>query len=630
MLRALRGEQPPRDVLPPIDQTEAGGGSEAVELSRRGVPHRPRAEPHGGAVGEVDEVADRPLGVRIVVGDRQHDLIHGHRPDGDDGADARRVLRDEGLDDEPSARRQPVRDGGEAGGLAPCRLEVEQRVVGDEHDVEGAGRQVVDHVAKRCPDPTADITSAQPIEHRRAGIHVVHVESLLGHRHGHSPGPDAQLEHAATRGGQLGDERDGCRDIADTVVPVVVHIGERIAVRRPSVPLHAHAVCRAVSVFAVAGLIYLDHAATTPMRPEAVEAMLPFLTERFANPSGSHRFARDARRAVDEARDRVADVIGCRPGEVVFTGCGTESDNAAIVGAIVRGRAVCPAAEHHAVLQVVERSNGTVVGVDATAHVDLEQLAAALGPDVSVVSVMAVNNEVGTITDLAAVSRLVRDRAPGAVLHTDAVQAACWLDLRDLWPHVDAMSLSGHKFGGPKGVGVLALRDGVGVDPFIVGGGQERDRRSGTHNVAGIVALAEALAETDAERPTETVRIAALRDRLVAGLVDAIPGTRETVPPAAKVAGSAHVMFEGLESESLLYLLDEAGVCASAASACASGAMDPSHVLAAMGIDRMWAAGALRMTLGRTTTERDVEAALSALTSAVDTLRRRTTSAARA
>ena len=366
------------------------------------------------------------------------------------------------------------------------------------------------------------------------------------------------------------------------------------------------------------------------MRPEAVEAMLPFLTERFANPSGSHRFARDARRAVDEARDRVADVIGCRPGEVVFTGCGTESDNAAIVGAIVRGRAVCPAAEHHAVLQVVERSHGTVVGVDATAHVDLEQLAAALGPDVSVVSVMAVNNEVGTITDLAAVSRLVRDRAPGAVLHTDAVQAACWLDLRDLWPHVDAMSLSGHKFGGPKGVGVLALRDGVGVDPFIVGGGQERDRRSGTHNVAGIVALAEALAETDVERPTETVRIAALRDRLVAGLVDAIPGTRETVPPEAKVAGSAHVMFEGLESESLLYLLDEAGVCASAASACASGAMDPSHVLAAMGIDRMWAAGALRMTLGRTTSERDVEAALSALTSAVDTLRRRTTSAARA
>ncbi len=374
----------------------------------------------------------------------------------------------------------------------------------------------------------------------------------------------------------------------------------------------------------MAGLVYLDHAATTPMRPDAVEAMLPFLTERFANPSGSHRFARDARRAVDEARDRVADVIGCRPGEVVFTGCGTESDNAAIVGAISRGRSVCPAAEHHAVLHVVERNHGTVVGVDATAHVDLDQLDAALGPDVAVVSVMAVNNEVGTITDLTAVSHLVRDRAPNAVLHTDGVQAACWLDLRELWPRVDAMSLSGHKFGGPKGVGVLALRDGIGVDPFIVGGGQERDRRSGTHNVAGIVALAEALAATDVERPTETARIAGLRDRLVGGLVAAIPGTRETVPAEAKVAGSAHVMFEGLESEALLYLLDEAGVCASAASACSSGAMDPSHVLAAMGIDRTWAAGALRMSLGRTTTDGDVDAALGALTSAVATLRSRT------
>ena len=374
----------------------------------------------------------------------------------------------------------------------------------------------------------------------------------------------------------------------------------------------------------MAGLVYLDHAATTPMRPDAVEAMLPFLTERFANPSGSHRFARDARRAVDEARDRVAEVIGCRPGEVVFTGCGTESDNAAIVGAISRGRAVCPAAEHHAVLHVVERNHGTIVGVDATAHVALDQLDAALGPDVAVVSVMAVNNEVGTITDLTAVAHLVRDHAPNAVLHTDAVQAACWLDLRDLWPHVDTMSLSGHKFGGPKGVGVLALRDGIGVDPFIVGGGQERDRRSGTHNVAGIVALAEALAATDVERPTETARVASLRDRLVGGLVAAIPGTRETVPAEAKVAGSAHVMFEGLESEALLYLLDEAGVCASAASACSSGAMDPSHVLAAMGIDRTWAAGALRMSLGRTTTDGDVDAALGALTSAVATLRSRT------
>jgi cysteine desulfurase len=377
-------------------------------------------------------------------------------------------------------------------------------------------------------------------------------------------------------------------------------------------------------------LIYLDHAATTPMRPDAVDAMVPFLSERFANPSGSHRFARDARRAVDEARDTVADVIGCNPGEVVFTGCGTESDNAAITGAVARlgGRAMCPATEHHAVLHTVERHGGTVVAVAPTGRVDVDALTDALADDVAVVSVMAVNNEVGTITDLAPVAAAVRRHSPHAVLHTDAVQAPCWLDLRDVWRHVDLLSLSAHKFGGPKGVGVLAVRDGVAIEPLIVGGGQERDRRSGTHNVAGIVALAVALAATDRERVAEIVRIAALRDRLVAGLTAGVPGLRETVAPADKVAGSAHVCVDAIESESLLYLLDEAGVCASAASACASGAMDPSHVLAAMGVPRSLAAGALRLTLGRTTTEADVDAAVEAIIAAVATLRRRTASVA--
>ena len=369
-------------------------------------------------------------------------------------------------------------------------------------------------------------------------------------------------------------------------------------------------------------VVYLDHAATTPMRPEAVKAMLAFLTDRFGNPSGSHRIARDARRAIDEARDQVAGVIGCRPGEVVFTGGGTESDNAAVTGAI-GGRRVCPAAEHHAVLHAVERQGGTVVPVDESARVDTDALAAALGPDVAAVSVMAVNNEVGSINDLAAVASVVRDRAPAALLHTDAVQAACWLDVRDLWPHVDLLSLSAHKFGGPKGVGVLAVKDGSAIEALIVGGGQERERRSGTHNVAGIVAMAEALACTDAERAEEVVRIGALRDRLVGGLTSGLPGVRETVSPSAKVAGSAHVMFEGVESEALLFLLDQAGVCASAASACASGAMDPSHVLAAMGVERSRAQGALRMSLGRTTTTADVDRALDALTDAVSTLRSR-------
>ena len=175
-------------------------------------------------------------------------------------------------------------------------------------------------------------------------------------------------------------------------------------------------------------LTYLDHAATTPMRPVAVEAMLPFFSERFANPSGSHRFARDARQAIDEARDQVAELVGVRPGEVVFTGCGTEADNTVVMGVV--GRPVCPAVEHHAVLHPVELRGGVIVGVDSAGHVELDQLASALGPDVALVSVMAVNNEVGTITDMAAVSALVRRRAPQALLHTDAVQAPSWIDLR--------------------------------------------------------------------------------------------------------------------------------------------------------------------------------------------------------
>lgn len=367
-------------------------------------------------------------------------------------------------------------------------------------------------------------------------------------------------------------------------------------------------------------LTYLDHAATTPMRAAAVDAMLPFLTERFANPSGSHRFAREARRAIDEARDSVAERLGVRPGEVVFTGCGTESDNTAVAGVV--GLPVCPAAEHHAVLHPVGERGGRIVGVDATGHVDLDYLANALDDSVGLVSVMAVNNEVGTITDLRAVAAVVRERSPRALLHTDAVQSVCWLDLREIAPSVDLMSFSAHKFGGPKGVGVLTIRDGVRLAPLITGGGQERERRSGTHNVGGIVAFEAALRETDCTRDAERERLGALRDRLVDGLQGLVEGVHETVPRDRKIAGSAHVCIEGIESESLLYLLDEAEVCASAASACASGAMEPSHVLAAMGVPRDLAVGALRMTLGATTTVADVDRAVDVVAAAVVQLRR--------
>jgi cysteine desulfurase len=374
-------------------------------------------------------------------------------------------------------------------------------------------------------------------------------------------------------------------------------------------------------------LTYLDHAATTPMREEAIEAMLPFLRDRFANPSGSHRASRDARRALDEARDVVADCMGAKPGEIVFTGCGTEADNAAISGVLRKrgGVAVCPATEHHAVLHVVEHSGGRVVGVDAVGRIDLDELesvlvAATPEEPIAVVSVMAVNNEAGTIQPLGDVARLVRHHSPGALLHTDAVQAACWMPLESLSAITDLMALSAHKFGGPKGVGVLWVRDGVAFEPILQGGGQERDRRSGTHNLAGIAAMAAALAITVGERDAENLRITALRNRLVDGLLATCPGSIETVPREFKIAGSAHICFAGCESESLLFLLDQAGICASAASACASGAMEPSHVLAAMGLPRSQTMGAVRFSLGFASTDADVDHALAVVPGIIERL----------
>ena len=384
---------------------------------------------------------------------------------------------------------------------------------------------------------------------------------------------------------------------------------------------------------AIADFVYLDHAASTPMRQEAIEAMTPFMSGIYANPSGSHRFSRIARKAIDEARDDVAEILGCKVGEVVFTSGGTEGDNAAIFGAARRraGIAVCSAAEHHAVLHCVENLKGQVVGVDATGVIDVAELErvlqqAQLSDDpsdrVSVVSVMAVNNEVGSISPLRQVAKVVRANAPDAVLHTDAVQATCWQDLREISKLVDVLSVSAHKFGGPKGMGITVQRLGLEIDPLIVGGGQERDRRSGTHNVAGIMATAAALRSTDTTRDTEVARVTKLRDALVDGVMSQLDDVVETVPRDKRVAGIAHICIAGCESESVLYLLDEAMICASAASACASGAMEPSHVLTAMGVDKKYSMGALRMSLGHTTTEGEIDRAISALVGVVRQLRR--------
>ena len=369
---------------------------------------------------------------------------------------------------------------------------------------------------------------------------------------------------------------------------------------------------------------YFDWAATTPMRPEAVEAMLPYLSERFGNPSGSHAMSREARKALDEARETVAACLGARPGEVVFTGGGTEADNLAVAGAheVRPGPTVCSAVEHHAVLHACEAlGDNRLAPVGPDGVVDLDRLAALLDPSVSVVSVMLANNEVGTIEPLADVSSLVRERAPHAVVHTDAVQAFAWLDVAALAAPADLVAVSAHKFGGPKGVGALVVRQGVAVRPIIHGGGQERDRRSGTSNVAGVAAMAAAMRATVDGRDATVARVARLRDRLADGLLAAVPGCAETGDRATKVAGNCHVSFTGVESESLLVLLDAAGIYASAGSACASGAVDPSHVLAAMGLSRERAAGSLRLSLGPATTDADVDLALEAIPAAVARIR---------
>jgi cysteine desulfurase len=371
-------------------------------------------------------------------------------------------------------------------------------------------------------------------------------------------------------------------------------------------------------------LAYLDHAATTPLRPEARAAMLPWLGERFGNPSGAHRVARAARQAVDEVRDVVAEAVGCRPGDVVFTSGGTEADNLAVGGVYAArpGGVLCSAVEHEAVLQPVERVGGRTVPVDEQATVDLDALAELVDDDTTLVSVMVANNEVGTVQPVQQVAEVVRRRAPGATVHADAVQAAAWLPLPELLAETHLVSLSSHKVGGPQGVGALVARPGTPLRPLAVGGGQERELRSGTHDVAGIVGFGAALQAARTAREDSCARVTALRDRLAGGLLATVPGCVETgAPRHRRLPGALHLCVGGVESEALLFLLDEAGVCASAASACASGAQQASHVLAAMGVPDDQARGALRLTLGWSTTDADVDRALQVVPVAVDRLR---------
>jgi cysteine desulfurase len=370
------------------------------------------------------------------------------------------------------------------------------------------------------------------------------------------------------------------------------------------------------------------------MRPEAIEAMAPFLAGCFANPSGGHGAAREAKTALEDARDTVAGLLGADPAEVVLTSGGTEADNLAIVGAASAARArgagtrvVTCAFEHKAVLaaaEQLEHRGFDVSRVRATTAglVDLDALSAAVDPSTAVVSVMLVNNEVGTIQPLDEVARIVRERAPDAVLHTDAVQAVPWIDAAGAATPADLVSISAHKFGGPKGTGALVVRAGADIEPLLVGGGHERGRRAGTVNVAGAVAMAAALQATVDARDADVARVGALRDRLVRGLAGVVDGLEVNGDPRHKVAGSCHVVIPGVESELLLVALDRVGVYAAAGSSCSSGAIEPSHVLIAMGMPIDRARCSVRLSLGYASTDADVDRALDAIPDAVCLLRR--------
>jgi cysteine desulfurase len=384
-------------------------------------------------------------------------------------------------------------------------------------------------------------------------------------------------------------------------------------------------------------LLYFDHAASAPRRAEVFEAMAPYGQGVVGNPSGSHRASRASRAALEDAREEVAALTGSAPGGVAFTGGGTESCNLAVFGVAAdrsrRGRnprLVVSSVEHHAVLDSADRlGRGLLARPADVVHlavgrdgvVDLDGVREALAAGADLVSVMTANNEVGTVQPIPAIAALVRELAPDAVVHTDAIAAAPWLDLAVAAAGADLVTVCAHKLGGPVGVGALCARREVALAPLVVGGGQERGRRSGTVDVAAAVGLATALRLASTEREAAGSLTASRRDHLAKLVCSGAEGVHVTVEGATVLPGSCHLLVEGVRSEELLFLCDEAGLCASAASSCSSGATVASHVLAAMGVDAGLAAGSLRLTLGAETTDQDVERAAAIVLAAVRHLR---------
>lgn len=372
----------------------------------------------------------------------------------------------------------------------------------------------------------------------------------------------------------------------------------------------------------------MDHAATTPLRPEVLEAMLPHLQTEFGNPSSVYSWGRNARQALDEARDIVSELLGASANEIIFTSGGSESANLALKGVAWANKnkgkhIITSAIEHHAVLDSVLwlKSQGfevTILPVDEEGFVNPAHVKDALQDDTILVSIMHANNEVGTIQPISEIGAIVREH--GAYFHTDAVQTAGVMALNVEELNCDLLSLSSHKFYGPKGVGALYVRKGVRLEPLIQGGAQEKRRRAGTENVAGIVGLAKAFELAQAERQEENDRLIKLRNRLIEGLLK-IPHTKLNGSLTNRLPNNVNVCFEFIEGESMLLNLDLRGIAASSGSACTSGSLDPSHVLLAMGLTHEIAHGSLRLSLGRDNTEADVDLVLQELPEIVERLR---------
>ena len=364
--------------------------------------------------------------------------------------------------------------------------------------------------------------------------------------------------------------------------------------------------------------VYADNAATTPMSESVYNAMKPWLLEEYGNPSSLYRIGARARHGMQQARAKVAKALNAADlSEIVFTGGGSQADNLAIRGFVqgpsAKGRShiITSKIEHHAVLytcEALEKEGFTVtyLDVDKQGHVDLAQLESAISDRTALVTVMAANNEIGTIQDLAAISKIAH--AHGAVFHTDAVQAVGHMPLDVQALGIDLLSLSAHKFRGPKGIGALYIKKGIGLKPLVYGGGQERGLCCGTENVAGMVGLGQAIEDATGENlEAKMSYVRRLTDRLVKGVMDRVPYTHYTGDPVNRLPGTASFVFEAVEGEGLILRLDNAGICGSTGSACSTGSLDPSHVLMAIGLPHEIAHGSLRLTLGEQNTEEDVD-----------------------